>query len=198
MSTRLWDATHLQGVKSLPGAPGYSTQAFLVHFSTCITSVPDDHREPLFCLCKKEKKGSIHLCAFLSFPQGFFKVVSEKKKKSCLHCLLFPLCGIKLHFEGVGWWLGGGGWGVLSCITHREEQGKQTGPDSSNRGSCSAGWGTLGVNQSWTAKLILIRREREKDRRGWIVQTACYVSQEEKGKKSQSGGQNNAWWHNVT
>lgn len=109
MSTRLWDATHLQGVKSLPGAPGYSTQAFLVHFSTCITSVPDDHREPLFCLCEKEKKGSIHLCAFLSFPQGFFKVVSEKKKKSCLHCLLFPLCGIKLHFEGVGWWLGGGG-----------------------------------------------------------------------------------------
>lgn len=44
MSTRLRDATHLQGVKSLPGAPGYSTQAFLVHFSTCITSAPDDQK----------------------------------------------------------------------------------------------------------------------------------------------------------
>lgn len=148
MSTRLRDATHLQGVKSLPGAPGYSTQAFLVHFSTCITSAPDDHREPLFCLCEKEKKVAFICAPSFLFHKVFLKWSLKRSKKSCLHCLLFPLCGIKLHFEGVGWWLGGGGWGVLSCITHREEQGKQTGPDSSNRGSCSAGWGTLGVNQS--------------------------------------------------
>lgn len=151
-----------------------------------------------FLPLRKRKKGSIHLCAFLSFPQGFFKVVSEKKQKKLP--ALPPVSPVrnKAAFWGGGLVVGGWGGGVLSCITHREEQGKQTGPDSSNRGSCSAGWGTLGVNQSWTAKLILIRREREKDRRGWIVQTACYVSQEEKGKKSQSGGQNNAWWHNVT
>lgn len=96
---------------------------------------------------KKKKVAFICVPSFL-FHKVFLKWSLKRSKKSCLHCLLFPLCGIKLHFEGVGWWLGGGGWGVLSCITHREEQGKQTGPDSSNRGSCSAGWGTLGVNQS--------------------------------------------------
>lgn len=48
--------------------------------------------------------------------------------------LLFPPCGIKLILRG-------------SAVMHHRA-GKQTGPASSNRGSCSAGRGALGVNQS--------------------------------------------------
>lgn len=69
--------------------------------------------------------------------------------------------------------------------------GKQTGPDSSNRGSCSAGWGALGVNQSWTAKLILIRRETERIRgEEWCRLLSSVLRTKRLNGKSQLGGQN--------
>lgn len=93
--------------------------------------------------------------------------------------------------------------GAPSCITHQDERGKQTGPDSSNRGSRSAARGALGVNQSWTAKLILIRGETDRIRGEEIVQALSFAMGTErvdrKKKKRQLGRSNTEpngekWW----
>lgn len=98
------------------------------------------------CPCEKEGEGFIFSRPPLLLP-------------------LLPLSGIRLHFEGER----------RHASRTRTSGGKQTGPDSSNRGSRSAARGALGVNQSWTAKLILIRGETDRIRGEEIVQALSFA-----------------------
>lgn len=131
---------------------------------------------------KKFMHSSLHLffSLFHTVLRCSAKKEGEKRRKKKLLPALPPFSP---EWNKAAFW-----GGVLSCITQQEEQGKQTGPDSSNRGSCSAGWGgTLGVNQSWTAKLVLIQREKEgSEGRNSLDRVFCLVHKRV-NRKSQSG-----------
>lgn len=166
--------------KSLSRAPRYSTHAFHVYFPTCITWWPlQTTLQPL----QKKIHAFIFTPFFFLFSTRFWGALRKRRGRKEEKKLLPALPPFSPEWNKAAFW-----GGVLSCITQQEEQGKQTGPDSSNRGSCSAGWGgALGVNQSWTAKIVLIQREKEgSEGRNSLDRVFCLVHKRV-NRKSQSG-----------
>lgn len=167
------------GLRVYPELQGTVHMPFMFTF---LHASHDGQCKPLYSLSKKKfMHSSLHL--FFLFSTRFWGALRKRRGRKEEKKLLPALPPFSPEWNKAAFW-----GGVLSCITQQEEQGKQTGPDSSNRGSCSAGWGgTLGVNQSWTAKLVLIQREKEgSEGRNSLDRVFCLVHKRV-NRKSQSG-----------
>lgn len=132
-----------------------------------------------------KKNSCIHLYTFFFlFSTRFWGALrkrrgrKEEKKNCCLLCLPFPLSGIKPHFEGE----------CCHASHNRRSRGNKQGQIHQTEGvALQDGGGTLGVNQSWTAKLVLIQREKEgSEGRNSLDRVFCLVHKRV-NRKSQSG-----------